>query len=622
MTRLLFLVLISCLLVLSGCASRTPPLSTVTIEDGAPESLETALAIIGSKPREERVAPVLSWAEEYLAASRLADAEHLLETLSPTSLTGMQRLNWVRLAARLALAQQSPEVALNLLESGRLNVPALLSRAPQATQNDFALLRADALVFAGAVTQSLRLRVSMDASLSDSERIYNQQMIWLLLLNLTENDLQTLAGESAGDLLGWIELALLYRDPLDDMDAQTSKLALWEHRWSDHPAALHPPEMIEALRHALHQRPQSIAVILPMSGPLATAGETIANGMISVWFLALEKQQQRPRVRFYDSGGQDVTILYDQAVSEGAELVIGPLDKSNVLQLARSGHLPVPVLALNYVDEQTAGNLFQFGLSPEDEARQVARRSWMEGAQLAAMLYPQSTWGTRMAAAFAESWEEAGGILTTQQAFAQNHSDAVSMLLDIPKSRARAREIARYFGDLEFEPRRRKDLDFIFLAATPEQARQIKPALNFHYGSDIPIRATSHIYSGTPEPIRDIDLNNVQFVDIPWLLDQSSSLHLITQEAWPEGHGRFERLFALGIDAYRLHARVSLMKEVPTMQVPGATGHLQLTEGDRIIRELDWAVFRNGQPARLPVIAQRSLYHAVQDAASDDETER
>ncbi len=618
MTRMLLLALISCLVVLPGCASHAPTPSSTPIEESAPEHLEAALAIMSEMPRAERATLALSWAAEYLAASRLPEAGHLLATLVPTSLGGAQRLDWVKLSARLALAKQSPEVALDLIESGRLNVPTLLSRAPQATQNDFALLKADALVLAGMVAQSLQLRVSIEPALSGDDHIYNQQMVWLLLLNLTQSDLQALAAESTGDLLGWIELALLYRDPLDDMDAQTSKLSLWEDRWPGHPAAENPPEMIEALRHALDQRPATIAVLLPMSGPLATAGKTIANGMISVWFLALEKQQQRPQIRFYDSGMYDVTALYDQAVSEGAELIIGPLDKSKVAQLAEYDHLSIPVLALNYVDEQhMPENFFQFGLSPEDEARQVARRSWMEGAQLAAMLYPQTEWGQRMATTFAQSWESEGGLLTSEQAFAQNHSDAVSMLLDIPKSRARARAMAQYFDDLQFEPRRRKDLDFIFLAASPDQARQIKPALNFHYGSDIAIRATSHIYSGMPEPIRDIDLNSVQFVDIPWLLDQSTSLHLITQEAWPEGHGRYARLFALGIDAYRLHARIGLMKQVPTMQLPGATGHLQLREDDRIVRELDWAVFRNGQPVRLPIVAPRATQRTVRDPAAD-----
>jgi len=74
-------------------------------------------------------------------------------------------------------------------------------------------------------------------------------------------------------------------------------------------------------------------------------------------------------------------------VDEGAELIIGPLGREQVSQLSALEQLPVPTLAVNYSeDSEPAGNLYQFGLSAEDEARQVAQRAWVEGHRTAMIL--------------------------------------------------------------------------------------------------------------------------------------------------------------------------------------------------------------------------------------------
>ena len=60
-------------------------------------------------------------------------------------------------------------------------------------------------------------------------------------------------------------------------------------------------------------------------------------------------------------------------------------------------------------------NLFQFGLSPEDEAKQIAQRAWFDGHNKAAMIYPEGNWGKRVAAAFKQHWEQLGGRVASEQ---------------------------------------------------------------------------------------------------------------------------------------------------------------------------------------------------------------
>ena len=153
----------------------------------------------------------------------------------------------------------------------------------------------------------------------------------------------------------------------------------WRSGIPDHPAL---PGIAGAYLGRLEEerfRPARIAVLLPLSGPYQKVAAALRDGMIAAYFE--QPAEQRPLLRFYDSSDSvDTWPLYTRAAAEGAELVVGPLDKQAVAQLARAGELRVPVLALNQVvpENPLPENLYQFALSPEDEARQVAERAAAE----------------------------------------------------------------------------------------------------------------------------------------------------------------------------------------------------------------------------------------------------
>lgn len=86
-----------------------------------------------------------------------------------------------------------------------------------------------------------------------------------------------------------------------------------------------------------------------MSGPYAIPAKAIRDGLMSAWYN--DTSENRPRVKFYDSSNADqIWPLLNRVADEGADMVIGPLSKQAVLQLARAGSLPLPVLALNQVN--------------------------------------------------------------------------------------------------------------------------------------------------------------------------------------------------------------------------------------------------------------------------------
>jgi len=183
---------------------------------------------------------------------------------------------------------------------------------------------------------------------------------------------------------------------------------------------------------------------------------------------------------------------------------------------------------------------------------------------------------------------------------AQEMAQAVERLLDIDDSERRARELRSLLGrDIKHEPRRRQDVDFIVMAAFGNQARQLRPQLKFNRASDVPVYATSHVYRGTPNPEQDRDVDGVMFEDMPWILtpDQADpTLHRAIQDYWGENAANYGRLYAFGVDAYRLIPHLPRLRQYPFAFYQGVTGRIAVDESDRVTRTLVWARFRDGRP--------------------------
>jgi len=568
-----------------------------------PAALSAARSQLATMKTDDRINAALQWAENYLDQQRAGDASQLLADLNPQVMGDEQRFSWILLSGRAQLGDQRPDEALGLLQSHQSDI----LQYPAEKQARLDLLKADALAMKGDLTRSLQERVAAHPLLGDDDQDYNHGMIWQLLMQLPNTELADAIEGSSGDLRGWLTLAQLYRDPIADLDAQVSRLNQWSAQWRTHPATEDVPDILDALEKAANERPSKVAILLPTTGPLKNAGKALQEGIMTAYYR--HKQNGNPPVlRFYDSGSDNILALYDQAIQDGADFVLGPLAKDKAAAIANQGSLPVTTLALNYIDQDNLPeNFFQFGLAPEDEARQIAMQGAREGASQAGILYPQGEWGERVAQAFAEEWQSLGGTITVTRTYQEGPTlgDTVKELLLVAQSQSRGEAVSRFTSlDMDIQPRRRQDMGFLFLLANPNQGRQVKPALNFHYAKDLPVYSTALIHSGESNPRRDQDLNGVRFVDMPWMLsNEDSELRRMTEEQWPEGHGRYERLFAMGIDAYRLQSRLYLLSTLPSSELPGVTGRLSMKQ-QRIVRELDWGVFINGEARALPKVSE------------------
>ncbi len=357
-----------------------------------------------------------------------------------------------------------------------------------------------------------------------------------------------------------------------------------------------------------------IALLLPLQGQYAAAGQAIRDGFIAAYYQSLANDPQPPTIRIIDTSGGHIVDLYRQAIEQGASFIVGPLNKAEGSQLAQSAKaspLAVPTLLLNTLPEEVAvPNLYQLGLSPEDEAKQVAHKAWQNGHKNAIIIGPASTLGQRTFEEFANQWRTLGGRIVGQMYYdnPEQLAKQIAQLLHVDQSEQRGKELRSILQDSKIRTiaYRRQDFDMVFLVAKPELARELRPFLRFYYASKVPVYATSHIYSGFPEPKYDQDLNDIIFCAIPWEIDAYNlpvdvqAVLQNVQKIWPKASQQQSQFFALGVDSYRLARRLGDNSSViPDSGIPGATGLLFLKPNKVWYRELPWAQMIDGQPRLL-----------------------
>lgn len=534
--------------------------------------------------------------------------------------------------AQAAVARQQNILALRLLPDARPGMPAAVRARIHGT-------RAQAYAQSGQPGRALRFWIRAETALeevADADAIAeNHERIWTLLDGMDREALEIMVDEADSRIeRGWGELALAERAAASGRRPIDTAFADWQQRYPRHPAA---EDFADTLRERVIDQltyPPRIDVLLPLSGDIAEAAAAIRDGIMTVYYDTPDYIQQ-PEVVFHDVGADGVSVedAYATAVEADSGFVIGPLRRSSVDALVRDRRdLPVPVLTLNYLGEgspDAPAGFYQFGLAPEDEARQAAKGAIGNGRFNALVLTPSNDWGDRLLRAFTDRFEELGGVVVETSRYNPNASDygnAIQSLLNIDDSYARNRLVRSTIGRAtKFEPRRRDDAEVIFLAARPREARLAKPQLEFHRIGDIPVYATSHVFSGEPDPDDDWDMNGLFFTEIPWILDQigddTADGEDTVDEGWPDSQDRFPRLFALGADAFEVLPLLEQLQAGSGDAHDGRTGRLTVNDDGRIERQLRWALFTRGlpEPVDTPAVEVESMLGAEIRERADDE---
>lgn len=487
--------------------------------------------------------------------------------------------------AELALHQGQVKTAL--INASNITSPKSLTIWHQIQYHQ---LLAKAYLRQKQYLNSVRERIKLEALLTGHKAQHqNLQLLWSGLMSLEAAELQTQAVEAkpGSELQGWLQLALLARQSNQASTKTLTALQAWREDYPDHPGNQVLPESLSAIAKQMQDRPRQVALILPLSGPLSGPGEAIRDG-----FLAENKKQNHPLdIKLYDSNQLTGKIAYQQAIDAGVDYVVGPLTKTDVAEVAQLPH-PVPTLLLNELNQAAGDNAYQFGLSPQWEARQVADMLGQKGLHRVLLIVPAGSWGDDIRQAFVSALASNQGRVVDQLRYDPNLdlNAAIAALLKVDRSQQREKILKQWLGQhLQTVQSRRQDFDAIFLVAYPSKARQIMPLLKYYFAGDVPVFATSSIYSGTADAKRDKDLDGILFCDIPGVFAQPGR-----QKNWPEQFNSYNRLYALGQDSFGLLGHLNGLRIFKAIAMENSKGMIAINQQGQVAQALKWGQFRQG----------------------------
>jgi outer membrane PBP1 activator LpoA protein len=343
-------------------------------------------------------------------------------------------------------------------------------------------------------------------------------------------------------------------------------------------AATFPPADSDGYRP-----PARLAVLLPQTGSLAAAGTSVRDGLLAAYY---GETRRRPEVKFYDTAGTPSGALsaLDQAVAEGAQIVVGPLSRDEVGAVFARGRPAVPVIALNRGPAPPANGSASFALAPDDEGIAAAERLVQRGAKRIYAFTQRDDNSQRALASLKARLAELGGEVVGEH-------NAEDLTPELAAQVAPAVAAVAPTGE--------------FLALKAPQARAVVSALRASAVGGLPRVSTSLVLSGASER-QDAALDGVEFPELPGLLGSGGGLPPPSEVKLATARGPSQRLFAFGADAWALVAWYEKLWTDRRFSLGGATGRLFVDDRGQVQHAPAWAEYAAGRPrlaARLPELA-------------------
>jgi len=588
------------LLALSACSTVSdiipqiplPRIDNHSLPSG--QDIEQANAFLAAGKKRDAASAYFSASNNYrspererliLQAAELAaiikDPNLTQRFLAPLNYTALNTQNQARFRftqAQLALNDGNYRETLRILPQRVTNLPIELGNKILSARMSAAQSSDDKL----ALVQELVLQ---EPNLKQQHEIrLNHHRIWSHAQKIPSYQLdQGRKKINHAVLKNWLDLAFINRTSKNNRQEMQTKLSSWLQRNPTHPGIIKAKQLLSAGSSATvtpylgggkpvktEQPPSTtiskpskkqIAVLLPLSGKLSSIGNTLLQGIQQ----AHKAQANGSELNTYDTASDSIDNLYQSAINNGASFIIGPFQKNNIANVAEKKPT-VPTLALNYIPDSAEVNFYQFGLSPADEAVQMAQFALNQGQKRVVILTPDSSWGKRL--------QDASRIAVIERA------GKVVIMENYPNS------AVNYISLTQALAERSSEFDAILMAASPTQARRLYPELRKGM-PNTPIYASSHVFSGLINAENDKALDGLIFTETPWVLDSIQN-NLSTKTDFP-------RIHAMGMDAFVISSQIDKLKSFGNV-LNGKTGGIHLSQDGSLHRSLRWARFKNGIP--------------------------
>ncbi len=456
---------------------------------------------------------------------------------------------------------------------------------------------------------------------------------------------KALAKRQDKDLKGWLAFNQQLSISAAKLEDSNINLSRWQKQYPNHPANYLVGDFTDRTTELAQQAEiQKVSVLIPLSGREAALGKTLQAGILAAYQQDLSTRE----INFIDTNKQAMANIITELQLFQPDFVIGPLLKHHVdsylamtnteqtdtdninrvetIPASRSKRADIatnkatdlttrlqqqglasnwPTLLLNLPEQgQLASHHFALSMLPEDEASQAAFSLSKKGFQQALILSQNTAIGKRMANSFAQQWQLQTGLAPTIVYYpnGKKMQNSIKSGLDVNLSDERIFLLRnRLQENLKTETRNRRDIDLIYMFATPDQARLLKPYIDVNtspFANAIPIYASSRSNSDQADRNTRRDLNGLTFTEIPWLLtgkQNNPDLSKQAKQLWPTRSSALERIYAMGIDSWQLTSKVNSMKLIPVLKHYGETGVLQMNQQRIINRSLLWGRYRSSR---------------------------
>ncbi len=643
---------IASVLVLSGCGS-TPktqskpvvvkpnPIETTQVEENVtPEHklVEARKVWERTRNKEQRDKLLLQAADLYLQNNQPVLAQQVLYEVKEDGVTGANQSYYSLLVTKAyaGMPDAPAEELLAMLDGVNATGEAAFQKAELQTQ-----LYTQQGNFAAAANSVLK------TNLTDDEKV---QQVWEWITSIPTSSLDSV-GKAYPDLSPFITLRKLTEENASSPNKLARSLQQFKQVYRGHVLENALPENVIKATQLTDAGANDIAVLLPLSGRLERTGQVVKDGIMAAYYADVEKRQDEhllPRLRFIDTNNADTQHLLSE-IGE-TKFIIGPLLKDTVESLIPILPVGVNVLALNRPEELpenapaknsavTSSNalaaqgsltsstdlvgestqdefrsldlptsLNYYGLAPEDEAKQLAEFIFNKGYRAPIVIAAQSSLYQRMDTTFKKHWRMLNSQENKQRAnitsvsFNDSNSlrEGITQALDVAQSNERINQIEYMTNDEVYNmPRSRRDIDAIVAFASPQDTELLNPiieaSLNPYDGKLVPVYATSRSMDYDSGKNQWRDLQNVHFIDMPWLMPSHKwqPFQKEVEQAWQNQNTMQKRLFAFGFDAYQLLPQLGMLNTLKYLSHEGLTGTLSLNQQGEVIRKQPQAIIRN-----------------------------
>lgn len=539
----------------------------------------------------------------YIQAAKYAIAERQKPSYVQAILNRVDASKFNSVAQDIELAKaylhvediENGELVLTRLQNGQINRQFQVSLWVIKAQLES--IKKQHITATRSVFQLLNLHYER---LTEQDQQVVHHILWQHIFYLPQQSLQMFQSDFGPQSAGWASLASIIQTYLNKPSALITELKRWQQLFPEHTRSEYLPENLKNLLQVQPYQPKHIALLLPLSGKLQAQGEVIRNG-----FLAAVDVNDGPQITLLDSAILSIAQIEAQIVDSNIDFIVGPLLKDKVEEVGNSDVLAeIPTLYLNINDislAQRQPSKYYYALAPEDEIDQAVQYFIDNELKHPAIIYADNSLGRRLAEHFQTKWREFTKEEAEQIAFKNKSTlgKIVQELLTVDKSQERIAAMERLFGkELESEARSREDIDAVYVIANSQQTRLIKPFFDVNvsvFGERLPIFASSRSYLVNETEEQKLDLNDLSFTEMPWLItSQDQELHQLYAQIG-EPQTQLKKLFAFGHDAHQLISSLKQLTLLPQVQVKGLTGKLTLDSNNQIKRELFWSSYKQGQ---------------------------